>query len=304
VFLERLNRSRARYDQSSPRPNRLHELRGWRAWLVVVLCVIPPLVGFVLPMGILGQVIWSEPAPLFTARFFTLTGNSLSLALIAAGAAVMLAALMAYAARLAHSPAVTLANRVAGLGYAIPGAVIAVGILVPLGRLDNLLASWLESAAGIQVGLLLTGTLFAVVYAYQVRFLAIAQQTLEAGLAKIKPSMEDAARSLGLSPGRTLVRVHAPLMWGSLLTAGLMVFVDVMKELPATFALRPFNFDTLAVQAYNMAKDERLPEAAAASLVIVAAGLIPIALLARATSARRAAPAMAAPALVTEATTQ
>jgi len=165
VFLERLNRSRARYDQSSPRPNRLHELCGWRAWLVVVLCAIPPLVGFFLPMGILGHVIWSEPAPLFTPRFFTLTGNSLSLALIAAGAAVMLATLMAYAARLAHSPAVTLANRVAGLGYAIPGAVIAVGILVPLGRLDNLLSTWLETAAGIQVGLLLTGTLFAVVAA-------------------------------------------------------------------------------------------------------------------------------------------
>jgi len=167
-------------------------------------------------------------------------------------------------------------NRLAGLGYAIPGAVIAVGVLVPLGRFDNLLAGWLEHAFGVKVGLLLTGTIAALVYAYLVRLLAVALQTTDAGLAKITPSMEYAARSLGASPGSTLARVHVPLLAPSLATAALLVFVDVLKELPATIALRPFNFDTLAIEAYNLAKDERLAEAALPSLAIVVAGLLPV----------------------------
>jgi iron(III) transport system permease protein len=114
------------------------------------------------------------------------------------------------------------------------------------------------------------------VYAYVVRLLAVALQTTEAGLAKITPSMEHAARSLGASAAATLARVHAPLLAGSLASAALLVFVDVLKELPATFALRPFNFDTLAIEAYNLAKDERLAEAAVPSLVIVAVGLLPV----------------------------
>ena len=168
------------------------------------------------------------------------------------------------------------ANRVAGLGYAVPGAVIAVGVLVPLGRLDNALAGWLEQAFGVRFGLLLTGTIAALVYAYLVRLLAVALQTTDAGLAKITPSMDDAARSLGASPAQTLARVHVPLLAPSLATAALLVFVDVLKELPATIALRPFNFDTLAIEAYNLAKDERLAEAALPSLAIVAAGLLPV----------------------------
>jgi iron(III) transport system permease protein len=125
------------------------------------------------------------------------------------------------------------------------------------------------------------------VYAYLVRFLSIALQAVEAGLAGIRPSMEDAARSLGYAPGRALLKVHAPMMRGSLLIAGLLVFVDVMKELPATFMMRPFNFDTLAVQAFNYAADERLAEAGAASLVIVAVGLLPVIALSRGMAARR-----------------
>jgi iron(III) transport system permease protein len=188
---------------------------------------------------------------------------------------------MAYAGRLARAPLVTLANRVASLGYAVPGAVIAVGVLVPLGRLDNWLAGLIEQAYGVRVGLLLTGTIVALVYAYVVRFLAIALQSVEAGLTKVRPSMDDAARSLGASPGATLLRVHAPLLASSLASAALLVFVDVMKELPATFALRPFNFDTLAVEAYHLAKDERLAEAAVPSLVIVAVGLLPLLFISR-----------------------
>jgi iron(III) transport system permease protein len=190
--------------------------------------------------------------------------------------AVALATVMAYAARLTRNRLVAAVNRVAGLGYAIPGAVIAVGVLVPLGRLDNLLAGWIEQWLGVKLGLLLTGTLVALIYAYLVRLLAVALQTTEAGLAKITPSMEDAARSLGASATGALARVHVPLLAPTLATAALLVFVDVLKELPATFALRPFNFDTLAIEAYNLAKDERLAEAAVPSLVIVAVGLAPV----------------------------
>jgi iron(III) transport system permease protein len=189
--------------------------------------------------------------------------------------------LLAYAARTVKSPIVHGANRLAVLGYALPGAVIAVGILLPLGRIDNAVASFVEQQFGVKTGLLLTGSITALIYAYVVRFLAVAFQTIEAGLTRVTPSMDDAARSLGLSPARTLARVHIPIVWGSLATAGLLVFVDVMKELPATFAMRPFNFDTLAVEAYNLAKDERIAEAAIPSLLMVGIALLPVILLSR-----------------------
>jgi iron(III) transport system permease protein len=223
----------------------------------------------------------SDPDARWGPRVLALVGNSFTIAGVTAVVAVATATMMAYAARLSRSPLVTGANRIAALGYAVPGAVVAVGILVPLGRFDNLAAEWLESALGLKTGLLLTGSIAALVYAYVVRFLAVALQTAEAGLAKVTPSMEDAARSLGAGPAATLARVHAPLLAGSLLTAGLIVFVDTLKELPATFALRPFNFDTLAIEAYNLTKDERLAEAAVPALVIVAVGLLPLLVLSR-----------------------
>ena len=169
--------------------------------------------------------------------------------------------------------------RVAGLGYAIPGAVIAVGVLIPFARLDNAIDAWLQATFGISTGLLLTGTIAGLVFAYLVRFLALALNTVEAGLAKINRHLDDAARSLGRGPGGTLVRVHVPLMWGSVLTAVILVFVDVLKELPATLILRPFNFETLAVRVYRFASDERLTEASTAALAIVLVGLLPVILL-------------------------
>ncbi len=177
--------------------------------------------------------------------------------------------------------------RVAGLGYAVPGSVIAVGIMVPVIALDHLIADAWQWLTGASIGLLLTGSIAAMIYAYLIRFLAVSLQTIEAGLAKITPSMDDAAQSLGLSGRQTLTRVHAPLLSRSLLTAGLLVFVDVMKELPATLVMRPFNFDTLAVQSYQFAADERLGQAAVASLLIVAVGVIPIVLLSRQIAKKR-----------------
>ena len=174
------------------------------------------------------------------------------------------------------------------MGYAIPGSVIAVGVLIPLARLDNALAEWLRSAFGWHTGLLLTGGIAALVYACVVRFMAPALQTIDSTLARITPHMDDAARSLGLSPQQTLARVHVPLLRRGLLTAALLVFIDVMKELPATLVMRPFNFDTLATQAYQLATDERLAEASTASLAIVVVGLVPLVLLSRQIAADRA----------------
>jgi len=274
LALERANRGRAAYYGPAPRRARPHQLHGGRALIAFVACAAPVVFGFALPALLLGSLAWDET--MSVARLGALLANSFSIAALTAFIAVAAALVMAYAARLTRSPLVRGANRLAGLGYAVPGAVIAVGVLVPLGRLDNALAGWLEASFGMKPGLLLTGTIAALVYAYLVRLVAVSLQTTNAGLAKITPSMEDAARSLGATPAAALARVHVPLLAPSLATAALLVFVDVLKELPATFALRPFNFDTLAVEAYNLAKDERLAEAAAPSLAIIAAGLLPV----------------------------
>jgi iron(III) transport system permease protein len=282
LFIERSNRGAARYHSTSSRkPAPPQQLRGGAAMLALAACAAPVLFGFLLPAGILLKLALSDSDAQWSPRIAGLIANSFTLAGVTAIAAVLLALFMSYAARISKNGLVSGANRMAGLGYAVPGAVIAVGILVPLGRLDNALAEWAASRFGVDLGLLLTGTILALVYAYLVRYLAVALQTVEAGLSKITPSMDDAARSLGLGPARTLARVHARMLGTSMLTAGLLVFVDVMKELPATLAMRPFNFDTLAVEAYNLTKDERLAEAAIPSLLIVAVGQLPLIIICR-----------------------
>ena len=283
LALERASRGRAAYASGLGKRPPPQRLSGTAAALAFAACAAPVLLGFLLPAGLLIHLAWSDLAARtgfpIGSRLPALVGNSFMLAGIAAVAGVLLATAMAYAARLARgrlANMVAWANRAAALGYAIPGAVIAIGVLVPLGRLDNWIAGGIESAFGMKPGLLLTGTIVALIYAYLVRFLAVALQSVESGLAKVTPRMDDAARSLGATPAATLARVHAPLLASSLASAALLLFVDVMKELPATFALRPFNFDTLAIEAYNLAKDERLSEAAVPSLVIVAIGLVPV----------------------------
>jgi iron(III) transport system permease protein len=280
LSLERMHRGGARYaGKRTPMP--LQKLRGWSGAAAFALCAAPIVFGFLVPAGVLLKLALNEPEAQLGPRIYSLVANTSTLAGVAAVASVTVAVLLAYAARTVKSPFVHGANRLAVLGYALPGAVIAVGILLPLGRIDNAIASFVEQQFGVKTGLLLTGSITALIYAYVVRFLAVAFQTIEAGLTRVTPSMDDAARSLGLSPARTLARVHIPIVWGSLATAGLLVFVDVMKELPATFAMRPFNFDTLAVEAYNLAKDERIAEAAIPSLLMVGIALLPVILLSR-----------------------
>jgi iron(III) transport system permease protein len=215
------------------------------------------------------------------ASFLRLAWHSLMLAASAALITLGLALPMTYGKRLRPSPALEAAVRVAGMGYAIPGTVIAVGVMLPFGWVDNALDAWTRAHWGQSTGLLLSGTLVALLFAYAVRFLAASLQAVEAGLSKIRPSMDNAARSLGLRPGAVLRQVHMPLLRGTLLTALLLVFVDVLKELPATLILRPFNFSTLAVRTYELASAERLEDAASAALAIVLAGMIPVILLSR-----------------------
>ncbi len=290
LLLERLSRGRARFHNTGGRKRPVrYQLRGAPAFAAALICCVPLVLGFLLPTGLLLRMALTEGDAQFGARFVTLTFNSFTLSGVTAIAAVVFALIMAYAMRLRPGPLVQTANRLAGLGYAIPGAVIAIGILVPVARLDNAVDAWMRAHFNLSTGLLLTGSIAALVYAYLVRFLTVALQTVEAGLTKITPSMDEAARSLGVGPVGTLVKVHSPLMWGSLLTAGLLVFIDVMKELPATFVMRPFNFDTLAVQAYNLAADERLAEASTSALAIVLVSLLPLVVLSRRMARTRAA---------------
>ncbi|MCP5431854.1 MAG: iron ABC transporter permease [Alphaproteobacteria bacterium] len=284
LALERWNRGRARVHHTTGRYQRLpvHELKGARAGLAILGCAVPVVFGFALPAGLLVHLGATSGVPFVSPRYIELTANSVTLAGLAAALAVALALAMAYAVRLGGGPLARAATRVAALGYAIPGSIIAVGILVPLAGLDNAVDAFARDTFGVSTGLLLTGSIAALVYAYLVRFMAVSLQTVEAGLDKVTPSMDAAARTLGADLWRSLARVHAPMLRGTLLTAALIVFVDVMKELPATLIMRPFNFDTLAVQAYRLASDERLSEAAIPSLALVLVGLVPVILLSRA----------------------
>ena len=282
VVIERAERRRARFHQSRRvRDLQCYRLSGARAWFATLACLAPVLLGFIIPVAILVNLSIVDGHNLFTDRYAILIGNSLKLGFLAAIAAVAPALVLAYAARIAPGALSQAAGRLANLGYAVPGSVIAVGILMPLATFDNAIDEFMQATFGISTGLLLTGTLAALIFAYVVRFMAVALTTVEASLAKIPVSMDEAARTLGHNQFGTLRRIHIPLLSGGLMTAGLMVFIDVMKELPATLILRPFNYDTLAIQAYRLASDERLAQASTPSLVLVAAGLIPVIILSR-----------------------
>lgn len=277
MVLEQRSRGRARFyavgmrvDAQAATP-----LGGWRGWLVSAFCALPVVLGFLLPVAILVRLLLQEQALMVSSRYLEWLSNSVFLGVATAVLAIVLCVILAYAARLTNSKLQAACNRIVSMGYAVPGAVIAVGILIPLARLEN----W-SLDHGWRIAL--TGTVVALIYAYLVRFMAVAFQGIHAGLIKITPSMDASARVLGQGAVGTLWHVHAPLLWRSLLTAGLLVFVDVVKELPATLTVRPFNFDTLAVVTHQFAADERLGEAALPALTIVAVAFVPVVLLARA----------------------
>lgn len=283
LFLEQLSRGRARFHDTTIRHRRPlgNRLYGWRGGLAASFCSLPLTFGFLLPAGLLLRLVFADSDTSLGDHFTRLARNSFLLAGLTAFLAAALALLLAYSARLSRSLLAPLLNRLVGLGYAIPGSVIAVGVLIPVTRLDRWLNEQWQAWFGNDPGLLLTGGIAALIYAYLVRFLAVALQSVNGGLVRITANMDDAARGLGLTAVAALRRVHLPLLRGSVLTAVLLVFVDVMKELPATLVMRPFDFDTLATQAYNLAADERLSEAASVSLGIVAVGLLPLIALSR-----------------------
>ena len=283
LSLEYASRGRARFhntsrQQGAPARKRLPLGLGL---LASFACFMPLLLGFLLPAALLFHMAFVEGDAQFGPRFVHLARNSFVLAAVTSVIAVMLAVLLAYAARLARSSLPAAMNRIVGLGYAVPGSVIAVGVLIPVTRLDTWLVQVWQASFGVNPGLILSGGIAALVYAYLARFLAVALNAVESSLGKITASMDDASRSLGCGKWETLRRVHVPILRGSLLSAALLVFVDVMKELPATLVIRPFNFDTLATQAHTLAADERLAEASTAALIIVAVGLLPMFVISR-----------------------
>ncbi|CAA7614131.1 iron ABC transporter permease [Magnetospirillum sp. UT-4] len=290
VLLERLSRGAARTHHTTNRYRDLPRitLGTGRGLLALGFCLLPLLLGFLLPTAMLGG--WALQTLRDTGPgtgFLVLARNSVLLAAVTALLAVAVALVLAYGRRLAPRPLVLGAARVAAMGYAVPGSVIAVGTLIPLTLLDKAVAAQVERLTGASPGLLITGSIAALVYAYLVRFLAVSADAVDASLGKVTPSLEAAARSLGEGTTGVLRRVHVPMVRGSLLSAGLLVFVDVMKELPATLIMRPFNFDTLATSAFTFASDERLSDAGLPALAIVAVGLGPAILLSRAIARSR-----------------
>lgn len=259
-----------------------HALTGWRAALVMMLCAVPIVLGFVFPVLELSRLAILVGDPMWGPRFYAFAFNSLFLAGVAAIVLLSLGLFLGYARRLDGGRVVRATLGIAGIGYAMPGAVIAVGVLLPLSWADQTLDDWMRASFGISTGLLLSGSYVGLIFAYAVRFLAISLNTIEASLQRIPPSLDDAARGLGSGPARTLMTVHFPLLRGGLLSAAIFIFADVMKELPATLIVRPFNLDTLAIRTYRLASDGRLDEASTSALLIVALGVIPVILLSRA----------------------
>jgi iron(III) transport system permease protein len=295
--LERIERGHARrhlrggaLGATAPTP-----LRGAAGWAAAAFCFLPVLVGFLAPLVVLGRMALASGQDPLEPRYLGFVTNSLTLAALAAAVTVVGGVIVGHRARARPGPGSRALALVSGLGYAVPGGVVAVGLLVPFAAFDNALDAVARAHLGVSTGLLVTGTVALLVLAYVARFMAIALNAFDAGLASVSPNADAAARTLGRSPAWVLWGVHLPIVRGSLLTGLLIVFVDVTKELPATLMLRPFGFDTLAVQAYRLAADERLNQAAVPSLAIVALGVLPALVVCRsiAAGARRAGPALA-----------
>ncbi|REL24327.1 iron ABC transporter permease [Rhodohalobacter sp. SW132] len=284
ILLERWSRSKMDTKQNSTgRYKRLtiYKLSGWKAWGSTLFCSIPILFGFAIPVGILVEMMITNFDSAVDSRFIQFSLNTILVAIIAGFVALLVALILAYGTRLKPTWLTKSATKIGSMGYAIPGSVIAVGILIPFGWADNTLDSWMRDTFGISTGLILSGSIVALIFAYVVRFLAVAFNTVEASLGKITHNMDEAAQGMGFKYGKILRKIHIPMMSGSLFAAIMLVVVDVIKELPATLIVRPFNFDTLAVQVYRLASDERLAESSGAALAIVLVGLIPVFILSR-----------------------
>jgi iron(III) transport system permease protein len=282
--LERSQRGQTRFYQTTGnlRPVIRRQLTGWRARLASGIAGVVVGVAFLLPVTQL--LIWTVRTTStldYDARYPTFLLNTLTLAAITAMVTVIAAVVVVYGTRLSHSRLVSVVGRIASMGYALPGSVVAVGVLVPLAYIDRTIDVFLRATLDYASGLLLTGSIVGLIFAYVVRFLAVSHQTVEASLIKITPNMDMAARSLGATPGRLLRYIHVPLIRTSLISAAILVFVDVMKEMPATLLLRPFGYDTLAIRVWQLTSESLWELAALPALTIVAAGMLPVLILIR-----------------------
>ncbi|MEZ4631818.1 MAG: ABC transporter permease subunit [Deinococcales bacterium] len=270
-FIEQVSRRRSK-NQRQPglgRYRRLNPyvLKWWQKLIALIICLIPIGLGFIIPaINLLRMAL--RHLDRLNLQLLLYVRNSFSLALASALLAVFIALILAYGLRLRPTPLNKILSRIAAIGYAVPGAVIAVGVLFFIGSLNQQLPK----------ALMISG-IASLIFAYLVRFLAVAYGTVESSLLKITPNLDDAARNLGRRTWQILYQIHIPLLRGSLFSAILLVFVDVIKELPASLIVRPFNFDTLAIRVYRLASDERLAEASVLALIIVLVGLIPVIVL-------------------------
>lgn len=284
AVFEKINRKKRRYHSLSSRltPVTPDILSGVSAFFASAVCLLPFLLGFVLPIGVIASHALTRVEIWQDASLWRAAGNTLFLGGAAAMLVVIGALFMVYGARRSKLRLPRILMPITAIGYAAPGAVLAIGLLIPLAAFDNALADFIEASFGVDIGLIFTGSAAALIFAYAVRFFAIPQGGIDAALGRVTPSMEMASRSLGRNSWQTLWSVHVPLIRGSILVAALLVFVDAVKELPATLILRPFNFDTLATRVYGQASLENLAEAAPAALLVTLTGLLPVILLAKA----------------------
>jgi len=283
VWFERTARRKQSFVLPAQRPRQPDRIRlnGWQRALAVVVCALPIVIGFVVPALILISFAASRLEDALSVAYLRAVYHSLLLASLAAAAAVALGLVLGYANRAMRKGFTRKVIRLASLGYAIPGTVLGIGVLIPLAGFDNALDSFLRAYFGISTGLLLSGSIAAIIFAYVVRFLAVSFGAIETGLQKVTPNVAAAARTLGRGPISAFFEVHLPLLRPALVSAALLVFVDCMKELPATLILRPFDFETLATSVFLLASLDQLEESALPALTIVAVGLLPVILLSR-----------------------
>ncbi len=283
LWVERASRNQQAFHHTSAHdyPIKRRKLRGLMRWLAFVFCALPIIFGFLIPCGVLLKFAVTHFDEAATPQFAGAVLNTITLAALASVLAVSLGLFLAYANRLHSARPIRLATRLASLGYAIPGTILGIGLLVPFAMFDNAVSKALQGLLGASPGLILTGSICALTLAYSVRFLAISHGNMETGLQRVTPSLAAAARTLGRTPLGALKEVHLPLIRPAMVSAALLVFVDCMKELPATLILRPFNFDTLSTLVYTLASLDQLEESALAALTIVASGIIPVIILSR-----------------------
>ena len=289
LIVERFARGNSKFHHTTGRYRAIpfQDIDGWRGYVAACLCAIPVIAGFVIPVMVLARHALAHTGDAFASGFLSAAFNSVLVASSVALVAVVMALALAYAARIAGRGTVPAAIRLSGMGYALPGTVLAIGVLIPFAAFDNAVDALAREHLDVSTGLILSGTLFALVFALTTRFLTVALGNIEAGLQKVSPNLDAAARTLGETPLSALRRVHLPLLLPAMGAAGLLVFVDAMKELPATLLLRPFNFDTLATHVYGLTSLEQFERASLGALAIVLVGLIPVLLLHRTVAGSR-----------------